>query len=86
MEGVMTMCFIDTMAPASPAQRQAWQAVLDLQRDHQRAPRIMFRKACNGAPPADNLMSFLQATVVSDEGVMVRIGATLTALAQERVT
>ncbi|MCB8878264.1 hypothetical protein [Acidisoma silvae] len=80
----MTICFIDTMAPASPAQHQAWQAFLDLPRDHQRAAKIMFRRACSGARPVDNLMSLLRATRITDDDAMVRMGAALTALAQER--
>lgn len=79
----MTMCFVDTMSPASPVQAEGWECFLSLRREHWREARIMFRKVYRGSDPAEALAQFVEATSFHDEPMRLRLEAALAELSKE---
>ena len=77
-------CFVDTMRPITPAETKGWGFYLALHRDHWRAGRHMFRRACQGEEPAVNLFWFIADTGLDDAAVVVYLEEVLKDLAEEK--
>ncbi|MCB8877605.1 hypothetical protein [Acidisoma silvae] len=79
----LVACFIDTMRPVTPAEREAWAVFLSLHRDHWRPARTMFRNVFSGVAPAEALLGFQVATCINDQDVTRRLEAVLVGLEKE---
>jgi hypothetical protein len=76
-------CWIDLLRPITAAEMEGWRFYLALHRDHWRAARHMFRRACQGMESSTNLLHFVSDTGIDDPAIIACLEDVLGDLARE---
>lgn len=76
-------CFVDSMRPVTPAEKEGWACFLALHREHWRDARIMFRQVFRGVGPDKALATFVAGVGFDDEPMCQRLRTALRELARE---